>query len=92
MWLEKEEKAKQLREKQILDRKKRLEEQRLKAERKRVLLEERQRLKHEKNKVMVVNNCYFFGLDLHVTASTLAIALNCIIFSLIHPRSVLCLF
>ncbi|XP_040193269.1 MAP7 domain-containing protein 1 isoform X4 [Rana temporaria] len=50
VWLEKEEKAKQLREKQIQDRKKRLEEQRLKAERKRVLLEERQRLKHEKNK------------------------------------------
>ncbi|XP_018432095.1 PREDICTED: MAP7 domain-containing protein 1 isoform X1 [Nanorana parkeri] len=50
VWLEKEEKAKQLREKQIQDRRKRLEEQRLKAERKRVLLEERQRLKHEKNK------------------------------------------
>ncbi|XP_053310641.1 MAP7 domain-containing protein 1 isoform X2 [Spea bombifrons] len=50
VWLEKEEKARQLREKQLQDRKKRLEEQRLKAERKRVLLEERQRLKHEKNK------------------------------------------
>ncbi|XP_040280343.1 MAP7 domain-containing protein 1 isoform X6 [Bufo bufo] len=50
VWLEKEEKAKQLREKQIQDRRKRLEEQRLKAERKRVILEERQRLKHEKNK------------------------------------------
>ncbi|KAG8451446.1 hypothetical protein GDO86_003598 [Hymenochirus boettgeri] len=50
VWLEKEEKAKQLREKQLQDRRKKLEEQRLKAERKRVLLEERQRLKHEKNK------------------------------------------
>ncbi|XP_072275955.1 MAP7 domain-containing protein 1 isoform X2 [Pyxicephalus adspersus] len=50
VWLEKEEKAKQLREKQIQDRRKGLEEQRLKAEKKRVLLEERQRLKHEKNK------------------------------------------
>ncbi|XP_073522026.1 MAP7 domain-containing protein 1 isoform X5 [Phyllobates terribilis] len=50
VWLEKEEKAKQLREKQIQDRKKKLEEQRLKAERRRVILEERQRLKYEKNK------------------------------------------
>ncbi|XP_053562990.1 MAP7 domain-containing protein 1 isoform X2 [Bombina bombina] len=50
VWLEKEEKAKQLREKQLQDRKKKLEEQRLKAERKRILLEERQRLKQEKNK------------------------------------------
>ncbi|XP_069612965.1 MAP7 domain-containing protein 1 isoform X2 [Ranitomeya imitator] len=50
VWLEKEEKAKQLREKQIQDRKKKLEEQRLKAERRRVILEERQRLKFEKNK------------------------------------------
>ncbi|KAM4047772.1 MAP7 domain-containing protein 1 isoform 6-T6 [Anomaloglossus baeobatrachus] len=50
VWLEKEEKAKQLREKQLQDRKKKLEEQRLKAERKRVILEERQRLKYEKNK------------------------------------------
>ncbi|KAM9320136.1 MAP7 domain-containing protein 1, partial [Gastrophryne carolinensis] len=50
VWLEKEEKAKQLREKQLQDRRKKLEEQRIKAERKRILLEERQRLKHEKNK------------------------------------------
>ncbi|XP_075709401.1 MAP7 domain-containing protein 1 isoform X2 [Rhinoderma darwinii] len=50
VWLEKEEKAKQLREKQLQDRRKKLEEQRLKAERKRIVLEERQRLKHEKNK------------------------------------------
>ncbi|XP_071992912.1 MAP7 domain-containing protein 1 isoform X2 [Engystomops pustulosus] len=50
VWLEKEEKAKQLREKQLQDRRKKLEEQRLKAERKRVILEERQRLKYEKNK------------------------------------------
>ncbi|XP_075460663.1 MAP7 domain-containing protein 1 isoform X2 [Ascaphus truei] len=50
VWLEKEEKAKQLREKQLQDRRKKLEEQRLKAERKRTLLEERQRLKQEKNK------------------------------------------
>ncbi|XP_066431071.1 MAP7 domain-containing protein 1 isoform X5 [Eleutherodactylus coqui] len=50
VWLEKEEKAKQLREKQLQDRRTKLEEQRLKAERKRVILEERQRLKYEKNK------------------------------------------
>ncbi|XP_041439912.1 MAP7 domain-containing protein 1 isoform X2 [Xenopus laevis] len=50
VWLEKEEKAKQLREKQLQDRRKKLEEQRLKAEKKRVLLEERQRVKLEKNK------------------------------------------
>ncbi|KAE8624171.1 hypothetical protein XENTR_v10005853 [Xenopus tropicalis] len=50
VWLEKEEKAKQLREKQLQDRRKKLEEQRLKSEKKRVLLEERQRLKLEKNK------------------------------------------
>ncbi|XP_075051555.1 MAP7 domain-containing protein 1 isoform X2 [Mixophyes fleayi] len=50
VWLEKEEKAKQLREKQLQDRRKKLEEQRIKVERKRVLQEERQRLKHEKNK------------------------------------------
>ncbi|XP_018101853.1 MAP7 domain-containing protein 1 isoform X2 [Xenopus laevis] len=50
VWLEKEEKAKQLREKQLQDRRKKLEEQRLKAEKKRVVLEERQRIKFEKNK------------------------------------------
>ncbi|KAM8977395.1 MAP7 domain-containing protein 1 [Pelodytes ibericus] len=50
VWLEKEEKARQLREKQLQERRKKLEEQRVKAERKRVLQEERQRLKHEKNK------------------------------------------
>lgn len=50
VWLEKEEKAKQLREKQLQDRRKKLEEQRIKVERKRVILEERQRLKYEKNK------------------------------------------
>ncbi|XP_039595290.1 MAP7 domain-containing protein 1a [Polypterus senegalus] len=49
-WLQKEEKAKQLREKQLEDRRKKLEEQRLKAERRRVALEERQRQKLEKNK------------------------------------------
>lgn len=50
VWLEKEEKAKQLREKQLQDRRKRLEEQRLKADKRRAVLEERQRLKYEKNK------------------------------------------
>ncbi|XP_069079944.1 MAP7 domain-containing protein 1 isoform X1 [Pleurodeles waltl] len=50
VWLEKEEKAKQLREKQLQDRRKRLEEQRVKADKRRAVLEERQRLKYEKNK------------------------------------------
>ncbi|XP_066573489.1 MAP7 domain-containing protein 1 isoform X5 [Amia ocellicauda] len=49
-WLEKEEKARQLREKQLEDRRKKLEEQRLKAEKRRAALEERQRIKLEKNK------------------------------------------
>nr|XP_015203939.1 PREDICTED: MAP7 domain-containing protein 1 [Lepisosteus oculatus] len=49
-WLEKEEKARQLREKQLDDRRKKLEEQRLKAEKRRAALEERQRQKLEKNK------------------------------------------
>lgn len=59
VWLEKEEKAKQLREKQLQDRRKKLEEQRIKVERKRVILEERQRLKYEKNKVC---NCVFSSM------------------------------
>lgn len=50
-WLEKEEKARRLRESQLEDRRKKLEEQRLKAEKRRVLLEEKQRQKLEKNKV-----------------------------------------
>ncbi|XP_053718615.1 MAP7 domain-containing protein 1-like isoform X7 [Synchiropus splendidus] len=49
-WLEKEEKARRLRESQLEDRRKKLEEQRLKAEKRRALLEEKQRLKLEKNK------------------------------------------
>ncbi|XP_018582509.1 MAP7 domain-containing protein 1a isoform X2 [Scleropages formosus] len=49
-WLEKEEKARQLRERQLEDRRKRLEDQRLKAEKRRAALEERQRQKLEKNK------------------------------------------
>lgn len=50
-WLEKEEKARRLRESQLGDRRRRLEEQRLKAEKRRALLEEKQRQKLEKNKV-----------------------------------------
>ncbi|KAK1795052.1 hypothetical protein P4O66_010243 [Electrophorus voltai] len=49
-WLEKEERARQLREQQLQERRRRLEEQRLKAERRRAALEERQRQKLEKNK------------------------------------------
>ncbi|XP_045154844.1 MAP7 domain-containing protein 1 [Echinops telfairi] len=50
VWLEKEEKAKVLREQQLQERRRRLEEQRLKAEQRRAALEERQRQKLEKNK------------------------------------------
>lgn len=50
-WLEKEERARQVREQQLEERRRKLEEQRLKAERRRVELEERQRQKLEKNKV-----------------------------------------
>lgn len=50
-WLEKEEKARRLRESQLEERRRKLEEQRLKAEKRRVLLEEKQRQKLEKNKV-----------------------------------------
>ncbi|XP_051575559.1 MAP7 domain-containing protein 1-like isoform X4 [Myxocyprinus asiaticus] len=49
-WLEKEERARQVREQQLEQRKRKLEEQRLKAERRRAELEERQRQKLEKNK------------------------------------------
>ncbi|XP_034029976.1 MAP7 domain-containing protein 1a isoform X2 [Thalassophryne amazonica] len=49
-WLEKEEKARQLREQQLEERRKKLEEQRIKAEKRRVALEERQKQKLEKNK------------------------------------------
>ncbi|XP_026083521.1 MAP7 domain-containing protein 1-like isoform X2 [Carassius auratus] len=49
-WLEKEERARQLREQQLEERRRKLEEQRLKAERRRTELEERQRQKLEKNK------------------------------------------
>uniref|UniRef100_A0A8C2IXM4 MAP7 domain containing 1 n=1 Tax=Cyprinus carpio TaxID=7962 RepID=A0A8C2IXM4_CYPCA len=49
-WLEKEEKARRLRESQLEERRRKLEEQRLKAEKRRALLEEKQRQKLEKNK------------------------------------------
>ncbi|XP_015830322.1 MAP7 domain-containing protein 1 isoform X3 [Nothobranchius furzeri] len=49
-WLEKEEKARQLRENQLEERRRRLEEQRMKAEKRRALLEEKQKQKLEKNK------------------------------------------
>ncbi|XP_011483952.1 MAP7 domain-containing protein 1 isoform X1 [Oryzias latipes] len=49
-WLEKEEKARQLREQQLEERRRKLEEQRIKAEKRRVALEERQKQKLEKNK------------------------------------------
>lgn len=50
-WLEKEDKARRLRESQLEDRRRKLEEQRLKTEKRRTLLEEKQRQKLEKNKV-----------------------------------------
>ncbi|KAM6910776.1 MAP7 domain-containing protein 1a [Xenentodon cancila] len=49
-WLEKEEKARQLREQQLEGRRRKLEEQRLKAEKRRAALEERQKQKLVKNK------------------------------------------
>ncbi|XP_077599452.1 uncharacterized protein LOC144214712 isoform X2 [Stigmatopora nigra] len=49
-WLEKEEKARRLRESQLEDRRRKLEEQRLKAIKRRALLEEKQKIKLEKNK------------------------------------------
>ncbi|XP_054910940.1 MAP7 domain-containing protein 1-like isoform X6 [Poeciliopsis prolifica] len=49
-WLEKEEKARRLRESQLEERRRKLEEQRMKAEKRRALLEEKQRQKLEKNK------------------------------------------
>uniref|UniRef100_A0A8C6UR86 MAP7 domain containing 1a n=1 Tax=Neogobius melanostomus TaxID=47308 RepID=A0A8C6UR86_9GOBI len=49
-WLEKEDKAKQLREQQLEERRRKLEEQRLKTEKRRAALEERQKQKLEKNK------------------------------------------
>lgn len=52
-WLEKEEKARQLRELQLEERRRKLEEQRIKAEKRRAALEDRQRQKQEKNKVCV---------------------------------------
>lgn len=53
-WVEKEEKARQLRDQQLEERRRRLEEQRIKAEKRRAALEERQKLKLEKNKVRLV--------------------------------------
>ncbi|XP_063735973.1 MAP7 domain-containing protein 1a isoform X3 [Eleginops maclovinus] len=49
-WLEKEEKARQLRDQQLEERRRKLEEQRIKAEKRRAALEERQKQKLEKNK------------------------------------------
>uniref|UniRef100_A0A8P4KDD5 MAP7 domain containing 1a n=1 Tax=Dicentrarchus labrax TaxID=13489 RepID=A0A8P4KDD5_DICLA len=49
-WLEKEEKARQLREQQLEERRRKLEQQRIKAEKRRATLEERQKQKLEKNK------------------------------------------
>ncbi|KAM9806811.1 MAP7 domain-containing protein 1a isoform X2 [Syngnathus typhle] len=49
-WLEKEERAQQLREQQLEERRRRLEEQRVLAEKRRAALEERQKQKLEKNK------------------------------------------
>ncbi|XP_056901136.1 MAP7 domain-containing protein 1a isoform X2 [Takifugu flavidus] len=49
-WLEKEEKARQLREQQLEGRRRKLEEQRIQAEKRRAALEERQKQKLEKNK------------------------------------------
>ncbi|XP_035601591.1 MAP7 domain-containing protein 1-like isoform X7 [Oncorhynchus keta] len=49
-WLEKEEKARQLRETQLDERRRKLEEQRIKTEKRRTALEERQKQKLEKNK------------------------------------------
>ncbi|XP_035606626.1 MAP7 domain-containing protein 1-like isoform X2 [Oncorhynchus keta] len=49
-WLEKEEKARQLRESQLDERRRKLEEQRIKSEKRRAALEERQKQKLEKNK------------------------------------------
>ncbi|XP_056330839.1 MAP7 domain-containing protein 1a isoform X3 [Danio aesculapii] len=49
-WLEKEERARQVREQQLEERRRKLEEQRLKAERRRAELEDRQKQKLEKNK------------------------------------------
>uniref|UniRef100_M4AK78 MAP7 domain containing 1a n=1 Tax=Xiphophorus maculatus TaxID=8083 RepID=M4AK78_XIPMA len=49
-WLEKEEKARQLREQQLEERRRKLEVQRVKAEKRRSALEERQKQKLEKNK------------------------------------------
>ncbi|XP_057689593.1 MAP7 domain-containing protein 1a isoform X1 [Corythoichthys intestinalis] len=49
-WLEKEERARQLREQQLEERRRRLEEQRILAEKRRAALEERQKQKLEKNK------------------------------------------
>ncbi|XP_061530046.1 MAP7 domain-containing protein 1a isoform X4 [Phycodurus eques] len=49
-WLEKEERARQLREQQLEERRRRLEEQRVLAEKRRAALEERQKQKLEKNK------------------------------------------
>lgn len=50
-WLQKEDKARRLRENQLEERRRKLEEQRLKAEKRRSLLEDKQRQKLEKNKV-----------------------------------------
>ncbi|XP_027005356.2 MAP7 domain-containing protein 1a isoform X3 [Tachysurus fulvidraco] len=49
-WLEKEERARHLRDQQLQERRRKLEDQRLKAEKRRAALEERQKQKLKKNK------------------------------------------
>ena len=61
-WLEKEERARQLREQQLEERRRKLEEQRIKAEKRRVALEERQKQKLEKNKVRLDDNTDYVAL------------------------------
>lgn len=60
-WLEKEEKARQLREQQLEERRRKLEEQRIKAEKRRAALEERQKQKLVKNKVCLNKTMGFIG-------------------------------
>lgn len=61
-WLEKEEKARQLREQQLEERRRKLEEQRLKTEKRRAALEERQKQKLEKNKVRSDKNLSYVDM------------------------------
>lgn len=65
-WLEKEEKARQLREQQLEERRRKLEEQRIKAEKRRAALEERQKHKLEKNKVCLYTGRALSAYHLHI--------------------------